>query len=262
MKKLHSLLSVIILSLILCSSVFAADKIQAIGTGSITGKIAVKEKGAMPGGTVFFFNEASGPPPSATKYWRVPTHAFELDENGGFNAVLPEGKYYMGATRKLSGEKLGPPQDGDFFFINQDEKGNPKLHTIMQAKPVDVGVISEAQIFNRKSLVTEGITSIQGTVFDAKGSPVEGMLVFAFSTPTMIGIPLYVSDRSDKDGKYLLRLADGGTYYLRARASYGGGPPSAEQSMGIYKKGQPLIITAGEVKKGIDITAVKVGVSD
>lgn len=262
MKKLHSLSSVLIFSLILCSSVFAADKTQTIITGSITGKIVVKEKGTMHGGTVFFFNQESGAPPSSTKYWRVPTHAFELDENGAFNAVLPEGKYYMGATHKLSGEKLGPPQDGDYFFINQDEKGNPILHTVTQFKPVDAGVISGAEIFNSKSLVTEGITMIQGTILDGKGSPVEGILVFAFSTPTMIGIPLFVSERSDKDGKYLLRLADGGKYYLRARAGYGGGPPSADQSIGIYKKGGPISIAAGEAKQGIDITIHRVGVSD
>jgi hypothetical protein len=74
---------------------------------------------------VYFFNEKAGPPPSATRYWRVPGEAFGTDGNGRFVAEIPEGRYYMGAIRKNSGEPVGPPGNGDPFFVSQDEKGNP-----------------------------------------------------------------------------------------------------------------------------------------
>ena len=85
------------------------------------------------------------------------------------------------------------------------------------------------------------------------------MLVFAFPSPMMFGRPLFVSERSDKDGKYLLRLYGGGKYYISSRTNYGGGPPTAEQTMGVYAKGQPLTLETGEVKKGIDITVATIG---
>jgi hypothetical protein len=261
MKKLLSS-SVIIAVILLFGTAIANEKPYGLKTGNVTGQIAVKGKGPLTGGAVFFFNKKSGPPPSATKYWRVPSHSFPIDKDGRFSAILPEGKYFMGASQKFSGERLGPPQDGDLFFISQDNEGIPKLHTIMQFKPLELGVISEAVPFSRKTLITEGITSIEGTIVDGKGNPVKGMLVFAFPTSVMFGRPLFVSERSDKDGKYLLRLHSGGKYFLSSRSNYGGGPPTADQNMGSYAKGHPLVLKTSETKRGIDITVTRVGVPE
>ncbi len=260
MKRRLSFWSGIILSIILCSSAYALDNRYAVSTGTVTGKLAVKGKGPMTGGMVFFFSEQSGPPPSATKYWRVPTHSFNIDNDGSFEAELPEGNYYMGASQKFSGEMLGPPKDGDYFFISSDAGGNPKLHEVSQFKNLDMGLGEEAAPFSSKKLVKKGITSIQGAIVDTKGKAVHGMLVFAFPTATMFGRPMYVSERTGKEGKYMLRVASGGKYYLRARAHYGGGPPSADQIMGVYAKGKALDIKTGEVKNGIDITVSTMGV--
>ncbi len=262
MKRLLLLLSVILFSIILCSSASAIDTGKNLSTGTITGQLKVKGKGPMTGGMVFFFKEDSGPPPSATKYWRVPTHSFNIDKDGKFEAILPEGKYYMGASQKFSGERLGPPKDGDYFFISSDDKGNPRLHEVSQFKSLEMGVVEEAAPFNSETLVIVGGTSIEGRIVDAKGKGVKGMLVFAFPTPTMFGRPMFVSERTNKDGKYLLRVASGGTYYLRTRANYGGGPPTADQIMGVYAKGQALTIKTGELKKGIDITVSTMGVPE
>ena len=104
MRRLVSYAFVFIIStIILFSMNDVSEGVQELNMGSITGQILVKGKGPMPEGTAFFFLEPTGPPPSATKYWRVPTHAFRIDESGKFNAILPAGKYYMGASRKFSG---------------------------------------------------------------------------------------------------------------------------------------------------------------
>jgi len=261
MRRSIAAVLMLMMSILFCTAVSAEDAPE-INTGIITGRLVIKGVGPMMGGTVFFFNEASGPPPSATKYWRVPTEAFRVDENAGFAAILPEGKYYMGVIERLSGEPLGPPQEGDYFFISQDKKGRPKKYTVKKNTTLDLGIISGAKPFKRTTLVKKGITAIEGAILNEKGEPSEGMMVFAFTTPTMVGRPLFVSERSDKNGKYLLRLHSGGKYYLRARANYGGGPPSADEVMGIYGDGKPISIQTGQARKGINITIARVGVTE
>jgi len=262
MRKLLALSSALIISIIMFSPAVALEDKYEATTGRITGQIFIKGDGPIKGGTVFFFDEQSGPPPSHTKYWRVPTHAFSVDKNGRFNVALPEGNYYMGASHKLSGERLGPPQEGDLFFMSQDMNKNPKLHRVEKNQTLDLGIISEAEPFSREMFAHEGITSVEGTIRDGKGKPVEGMLVFAFSSPIMVGRPLFISDRTHKDGKYLLRLYEGGKYYLRARVNYGGGPPSPDQVMGIYGDGKPLTVETGDIKTGIDITVGLIGITE
>jgi len=262
MNRVLSSLSIFFLSIILLSPAFVHVASGEQKTGDVVGQIALKGKGPISGGTIFFFSEASGPPPSATHYWRVPTHSFPIDKDGRFHATLPAGNYYMGASQKFSGERLGPPKDGDIFFISSDAKGGPKLHSIIEYKPLDLGRIDEAAPFSSSSLVTRGIASIKGTIVDKTGDPVEGILVFAYQSPMMFGRPLFISDRSGKDGSYLLRLAGGGKYYIGARADYGGGPPTAKESMGSYANGQPLILKTGETKKRINITLHRMGVQE
>jgi hypothetical protein len=261
MRRSIASVLMLMMSIFFCSAVSAGDAPEG-KTGVITGRMVIKDVGPMMGGTVFFFDEADGPPPSATKYWRVPTEAFSVDNNAGFTAVLPEGKYYMGAIERLSGEPLGPPQEGDYFFISQDKKGKPKKYTVKKGITTDLGIITGAKPFKSATLVKKGITAIEGTILNEKGEPAEGMMVFAFTTPTMVGRPLFVSERSDKGGKYLLRLHRGGKYYLRARVNYGGGPPSADEVMGIYKDGKPVTVKTGQLRKGINIPVVRVGIAE
>ncbi len=262
MRKLLSSFLIFLISVMLCSAASALEEIITVQSGSVSGQIVIKGKGPMTGGTVFFFSDRSGPPPSATKYWRIPTHAINLDAEGRFQATLPVGHYYMGASKKLSGGRLGPPREGDYFFISEDEKGISKLHMVLQFKPLDLGVITLSGPFRSDMLVTEGITSIEGNIRDVQGRPIEGMLVFAFTTPMMVGRPLYVSEKSDKNGNYLLRLYGGGKYYLRARSNYGGGPPSADEVMGIYNHGRPLTLSSMEQKKGVDIIIKGIGIPE
>ncbi len=262
MRKLFTLVLILVLPIISNTSAYSLDKAYEVRIGSIIGQIGINKGGAMSGGKVFFFSEESGPPPSAIKYWRVPTHLFSLDEKGKFEAVLPAGRYYMGASRKLSGERLGPPNEGDLFFMSQDEKGDSKLHTVLPNEVLDLGLISGAEPFSRAKISMEGVTSIAGVIMDKKGSPSEGMMVFAFPTPMMFGRPLYVSERSDAEGRYILRLYEGGIFYLSARAGYGGGPPAADEVMGVYSEGEPVIVETGKTISGVDITVSTVGLPE
>ncbi|MDA8432230.1 MAG: hypothetical protein M0Z60_04615, partial [Nitrospiraceae bacterium] len=92
---------------------------------------------------------------------------------------------------------------------------------------------------------------------DDQGRPVGGMVVFAYPTAVIFGRPLFVSEMSDRDGKFALRVAGGGKYYLAARAGYGGGPPDPDEMIGVYNYGSPITVGTKEVKKGMDMLVRK-----
>jgi hypothetical protein len=253
--------AMLLLCFLLCGAAFAQGQgKQGDGNGgTVTGVIQIKGGGIMTGGTVIFFDEKAGPPPSATKYWRVPTYVFKIQDKGHFTAVLPEGTYFMGALERQSGEVFGPPHEGDYFFISQDEKGEPKKTRVSKDSEVDLGELQEAVPFKRETLAKEGITSIQGTIYDENGGPRAGMHVFAFVNPSMFGRPLFVSEMSDRLGHYELRVAGGGTFFLLSRANYGGGPRSTDELLGVYKDGKPVSVKSSTTTTGIDITVKKMG---
>ncbi|MGE5300169.1 MAG: hypothetical protein ACM3MB_04300 [Acidobacteriota bacterium] len=124
------------------------------------------------------------------KHWRVPTHTFRFDASARFTAKIPEGTYYIGAIERKSGESLGPPQEGDHFFIGRDKNGKPKELTVWPNSVFDLQMLSGAEPFIKATLAQRGITAIQGVIPDYCGQPVEGMLVFAYGTPEMFDRPL------------------------------------------------------------------------
>jgi hypothetical protein len=87
--------------------------------------------------------------------------------------------------------------------------------------------------------------------------PVEGAIVVAFRQPTIGKRPLFVSNRSNKDGKYILPVTEG-TYYLRVRNSFAAGPPEPGQIIGYYGEGTPAPVSVKhrEIMKGIDFQVV------
>jgi hypothetical protein len=255
MKRVVCISIVLFAFLFTFSSVFAQDQSTCRFTGTLMSKDAVP----MAGGLIHFFNVEKGPIPNPEKYWRVPDAIADLNEKGEFTIELPAGKYYMGAIKRISGKKeVGPPLVGDLFFISSDETGAPKVYPVKQGEEVDVGTISEATPFKGWAM-KDDITAIEGRVL-INEEPVEGALVFAYAAPRMFGKPDFVSDRADKDGKYVLRVPEGGNYYLMARDVYGGGPPRDGSIMGVYgdkKTPTAVKVYSGEAKKGIDIAVIK-----
>jgi hypothetical protein len=255
MKRLVFISIVLSVFILTFGTVFAQEQNACRVTGTLTSKDAVP----MAGGLIHFFNVETGPIPNPDKYWRVPDAIAELNGKGEFTIELPEGKYYLGAIKRLSGKKgVGPPLVGDLFFISSDETGAPKVYQVKQGEEIDIGTISEATPFKGWAM-QDDITAIEGKVL-VNGEPAEGALVFAYAAPRMFGKPDFVSDKTDKDGRYVLRVPEGGDYYLMSRDIYGGGPPTEGSIMGVYgKQKTPTAVRVykGETKKGIDIVAVK-----
>ena len=253
MKRLIFLASVLFVLFFLIGFTHAQE------TGRITGKLLTKDGGmTMGGGLVHFFDAETRSIPKPDKYWRVPDEIANIDENGEFTVKLREGKYYMGAIKRTSGIKdVGPPLKGDLFFTSSDEKGSLKVYYVKKGKEINLGTISEATPYKGWS-IKDNFTSIEGRVL-VDGRPVEGALVLGYISPTMIGKPDFVSERADKDGKYILRVPEGGSYYLMARDIYGGGPPVEGAIVGVYgAKKMPTAVTVktGESTKGIDIKVI------
>jgi len=249
-KKIALILFLLLFAATLC---FAADAKQ----GTISGKWITKDNGPMAGAQVLLFNMAMGPAPSSDKYLRVPDVTTVIDSDGRFSVQLAAGRYYL-VMRKHAGEgTIGPPQDGDLQFYSRDKKGKARFIVVKAGGNTDIGTISEATVFHKQQTTyVKGMTAIEGTVTDAEGIPVEGVLIFAYTSPGMTGKPRYASEGTGKDGKYLINVIDKGTYYLKARSRYGGGLPEAGEFMGGYgKPTAPAIVNVkkGEIKRGIDI---------
>lgn len=233
------------------TAVCFAEEVQK---GKLSGKWITKKYGAMAGGLVLLFNTAKGAPPTNEGPLRAPDTTFEIDSGGGFSTEVSAGTYYL-VTRKGT-SMVGPPKDGDLYFFSVDKKGRPKTYTVKPGGMIDVGTIKEAFPYKREVKSQAGSTTIEGVIYDDQGVAVEGAIVLAYSSPEMAGNPLYVSDSTGKDGKYVLRVNEGGNYYLKIRSHYGGGKPEAGEIMGGYgEQNAPAVVRAekGKAIKGIDI---------
>lgn len=242
------------LLLLLYSVICSADEGSK---GTIAGKWITKDNGPMTGGQVLLFNKAGGPPPSSDKFLRVPDATTTIDSDGKFSVQLTAGSYYLVMRKRADESKPGPPRDGDLQFYSRDKKDNASFYVVKTARETNIGTITEATVFRKQQTKYEkGMTAIEGTVTDAQGAPVEGVRVFVYSSPAMKGRPLYASEGTGTDGKYLINVNKAGTYYLKARSHYGGGQPKAGEFMGGY--GEPTApaiveVNQGEIRKGVDI---------
>lgn len=251
--KLRMMLLALLLALVAVGPVTALPI-----PGTLAGQVLGPEGKPLANGTVFFFSATVGPPPMPERYWRVPDELGQLDGEGRFSVQLLAGDYYIGAIKRQQGTEIGPPREGDLFLTSRDGQGAPRSFTVKPGVLSDAGILAGAVPFTASLLKDEAATGIAGRVLSPAGLPVAGALVFGFVTPTMLSKPLYVSDRTDKDGAYLLRVGEGGTYYLRVRDIYGGGVPETGMLMGSYGGAtpKPVAVTPGSVTRGIDINAM------
>jgi hypothetical protein len=216
----------------------------------------IKEGVPMAGGSLYVFSDASGPPPSFDfRYWRVPDEVVRIGTNGEFNVSLETGIYYLGAIQRQSGEEIGPLREGDLYLPLPGEN-IVRQYRVKADSAIDAGTITGALTFSRANVKTaKGISAIEGKIVDGDGKPVANALVFAFLSPSMTGRPLFISERTGSDGRYQLRVDEGGSYYLKIRSAYGGGSMQTGEISGSYGKVEPeaVEVKTGAIVRGIDI---------
>ena len=260
-KIRYDSITLLFLSVIICSSVLISARLglavpsDEINTGTITGKIMIKGGAPLAGGRVFFYDTSTGPAPFVDQFRRLPDITGEIDADGVFSVKLPAGKYFMRAVKKISEAGTGL-QNNDYVFFSLDEKGKPKEYDVKSGSILDTGTMSGAVAY--KKVEKDIGTAIEGVITDMEGKPVEGATVFAFMDQTTTRKPLFFSERTGSDGKYILRVTEG-TYYLRVRNKLGGGPPEPGQILGIFGEQVPTAVTVkdGEIKRRTDIKVIR-----
>ncbi len=103
-------------------------------------------------------------------------------------------------------------------------------------------------------------TAIKGVVLDEKGKPVPDVYVFAFLKDARTKRPLYISEKTDKNGRFLLRVGGEGIYYLKVRDFIDRGKPKEDSIIGIFgepDKPENLEIKDGEIKDNVKIKVTK-----
>jgi hypothetical protein len=240
--------------LVLSGSVVFAEGPQLIGVGTLSGKIMIKEKTPMANGIVLLYNRYLGPPPHPYKYWRIPDMIITTEQNGAFSTNLPEGTYYMMIAQKSPDGEIGPPSKDEFLYFHSDKDGNAIPLTIEVGKKLDLGVLSGAFFWTADKVEREaGITSASGVVTDDSGKPVKNVIVFAYLFREATGRPAFVSDRTDKNGKFVIRFYDGGVYFLKVRGVIGGGKPRPGEFMNVTKEFDPTMISLKKYEKLKDV---------
>lgn len=255
-------LFIVSLSLVMFASagVSAADRQDASSDtpkGVLAGQFMEKGKVPLANGKVFIYDKAMGPP-SADKHVRVPDYITDLDQKGKFSQVLPAGTYFFTARKKADVASVGPPAEGQLIYYRMDSNKKIQPFVVSAGKTTNAGVISSSVPRKRHQDSHEtGLTLIEGVVIDSDGVPVEGAVIFVYVNPEILNKAYHVSEKTGKDGVFLLRVNDAGDYYLRVRGAYGGGIPKEGEIVNIH---DPKELTAVTVKKGEKLSGVTIQV--
>ncbi len=176
--------------------------------------------------------------------------------DGKFDIELPDGDYVVVARKRAKGEETGPVVAGD----NRSEF----IKVSVLGGVVDMQISAPVKIGDQRNFtgdIEESTTGLAGQILDSDGQPVIAARVHVYDHVQMSERPKFVSEKTGPDGRYLIYLPAGGTYYLAARDKFGG-PPKLGDLYGRYDKGtiepSAVVVTEGQVLKQIDITVTKV----
>lgn len=197
----------------------------------------VYEKGADPHGPPFTMSEATGP-------------------DGSFDLELPDGEYTIVARKHASGLAGSPLSEGDQKSETMDIKvvGGKIEYQMIFLRAKD----DKEQYFGAGD---KSKTAISGMVHDSEGKPMKGFRVHVYTYAQMSERPKYVSAATGPDGKYIVYLPKGGTYYIAARDHFGG-PPKIGDFYGRFDEGtidpSGVIVKTGSELDNVNITVHKV----
>jgi len=168
--------------------------------------------------------------------------------DGTFSIPLPAGNFYLAARKRADGARSGDLAVGD---LNGSWQKNPV--TLNHGETIDLGDfhVSIVKEESRKERLQQGKfaltdTTLHGRMVDQDGKAVRGVYAFAYLDSRMVGKPVYISAATGADGRFELRLGDGGTYYIGARSTFGG-PLEPGEWVGTYDARPNHMIA---VKKG------------
>lgn len=230
------------------------------GVARITGRVMIKTNSPMVNGVVLLFDKETGPPPHPYKYWRIPDLISGTDTSGRFTLDVAEGTYYLMVAQKRPDGEIGPPNEKEFLYFHGDADGNPYPLKVSVGSKLNLGVLTKSFVWTPNKVPhSKDITAIEGNVADQENRPVARAVVFAYLSKNTVGRPAFVSDRTDKLGRFQLRVYEGGTYYLKVRGVIGGGAPETGEYTNVTKESDPAMVTVtkGNVIKGVSLKVEK-----
>ncbi len=176
--------------------------------------------------------------------------------DGKFDLELPDGDYVAVARKRAGGEETGPVVAGD----NRSEF----IQVTVRGGIVDMQVSAPVKIGDQRNFtgdVDKSKTGLAGQILDSDGQPVANARIHVYDHVQMSERPKFVSEKTGPDGRYLVYLPAGGTYYIAARDKFGG-PPKLGDLYGRYDKGtiepSAVVVKEGQILKQVDITVTKV----
>lgn len=203
---------------------------------------------------VAFFLKEKGLPPIADGLRRVPDFISRTDVYGKFKVTASPGDYYVGALIRDPGAAPGPPAKGEAFYFFRKNKGELGLVSVKLYEQISLGRldVDSADTF----IDNEEFFTIEGVVSDRHGTPISGVVVLGKSQLN-IPRPEFISERTDKDGFYRLKLPAHKSFYLVSRETIAGARPKPGTLIGTYgiesKSGlaTPSIFGSGSPPPGV-----------
>ena len=235
------------------------------GPSGIQGRVTYKGE-PVPGAYVALY-----PPESRTfKGLGVKTESAGAD--GRFRLAVPVGSYVAVGKKISSGKSNRPLQKGDLYCYyphNPVEVKADQLASIELAcyPKVDRGSFAAAPTIKGDAvrsvdqLAAAAGAGIRGTVTDAAGKPVPGIMVLAYplEAPVFMMYQVYhgseYAAETDATGSYFIPLDQAGDYGIVARDILGDGPHRGEV-YGLYQGNVRHAVTfrTGELVDRINIT--------
>lgn len=231
--------------------------------GTISGCVEIAGHSAYRG-VAALWPGGSGKGPDPRRAIRPPIVSGPIGADGCFTLQAEPGEYFIGAIVRLTdGGWQGPPRPGDMVFLSPDASDQNTVVTIRPAETVAIGRHATGWEYSGFNPAASPLT-ISGKLATREGKPLPGLLVFAFTDSTLSKEPLAISEPSDSNGRYLLRLPEPATVYLRAREHYGQRSPLDGGYMGIYGGGTPLAVNvdADADKQECNLTLIHIPPAD
>jgi hypothetical protein len=229
------------------------DSYDDASSGGLSG-VVIADGHPLAGAYVTLYVDAAEDLRGSTYASSPPTGA-----NGVFRFdFLPAVDYLVVARKRAAGGVAGPLADGDYFGFFP---ANPVSVKSGKMARIQIPAVTKAgEIGMEDSLFRDTGTRVTGVIRDKDGKPVSGVYVFAYLEKVMAHKrPEFISKSVDKDGRYVLNLPQGGTYYLGARSQYGDTPALGEwygrwEGTGDHS----VVLKTGETLGKIDMTVEQI----
>jgi hypothetical protein len=223
------------------------------GTGTLTGRV-IWQGAAAEGVLVRLYLDAESDFRGMGYAAAPPT-----GEDGTFRFdYLPESDYFLLARKRAGGGSAGPLGEGDLFGYYVDNPVGVGNGTTLDVEFEVVAKGREAPGADSRPRASG--TTISGNITDASGAAVSGAYAFAYEEQVMAHKkPAFISSPAGEDGRYVIFLARGGTWYIGARSEYGDSPAKGEW-YGRYD-GSPdhsVTVDSGRTLAGIDIVVERI----